>query len=141
VSERASQSEFRLVYQSRSGPPSQPWLEPDLLDHLEALRAAGAQDVVVAPVGFVSDHMEVVYDLDMAAAEKARALGLNLVRARTVGVAPEFVSMIRELVLERLEDAPRLALGTRGPKEDVCPEDCCLPGTGARAAAPGAGRP
>jgi ferrochelatase len=130
VGERLGRSDGRLVFQSRSGPPSQPWLEPDILDHLQALRDGGVQDVVVAPIGFISDHMEVIYDLDTVAADKARALGLGLVRAASVGTAPEFVSMIRELVLERMEGAPRRALGERGPNHDVCPEDCCLPGMG-----------
>jgi ferrochelatase len=128
VGERLGRSDGRLVFQSRSGSPSQPWLEPDILTHLRALTDGGAQDVVVAPIGFISDHLEVVYDLDTEAAEAARALGINLVRAATVGTAPEFVGMIRELVLERMEAAPRRALGERGPNHDVCPEDCCLPG-------------
>jgi ferrochelatase len=81
-------------------------------------------------VGFISDHMEVLYDLDYEAAHKARQLGLGFERAATVGTAPEFVSMIRELVLERMQQAPRRALGARGPNHDVCPEDCCLPGAG-----------
>jgi ferrochelatase len=142
VAERIPRREFSLVYQSRSGPPSQPWLEPDILGHLESLRAAGVEDVVVAPVGFISDHMEVVYDLDTVAAEKARSLGLRLVRAATVGTAPEFVAMIRELVLERTEGAPRRALGDRGPGPDLCPEGCCLSGgrRGVLDAAAGASR-
>jgi ferrochelatase len=140
VGQRAGHEDHRLVFQSRSGPPSQPWLEPDILGHLESLKAGGAEDVVVAPVGFVSDHMEVVYDLDTEAARRARELGLGFVRARTVGTAPEFVRMIRELVEERLSGAPRQALGRRGPKEDVCPEDCCLPGLQARPVI-GSGRP
>jgi ferrochelatase len=123
-------SDGQLVFQSRSGPPTQPWLEPDILVHLETLRAAGAQDVIVAPLGFTSDHMEVRYDLDYEAAGKAHELGLGFERAATVGTAPEFVSMIRELVLERMEEAPRRALGERGPGHDRCPEDCCLPGAG-----------
>jgi ferrochelatase len=114
------------VYQSRSGPPSQPWLEPDIVDHLRALAAEGVKDVVVAPIGFTSDHMEVLYDLDLEAKSRAVELGLNMVRAATVGVHPRFVRMVRELVEERLSDAPeRLFLGTRGPAPDVCPPDCC----------------
>jgi len=117
---------WSLVYQSRSGPPSQPWLEPDIVDHLEALAAEGAQDVVVAPIGFISDHMEVVYDLDLEAKTRAGELGLNMVRAGTVGTHPRFVRMIRELVLERLSEEPtRLWRGSRGPAPDVCPADCC----------------
>ncbi len=119
---------WRLVYQSRSGGPGQPWLEPDILDHLRALAAAGMRDVVVAPVGFISDHMEVLYDLDTEALELAAELGLNLVRAGTVGTDPVFITMIRELIEERLwgeGEPPRRALGERGPSHDVCPVDCC----------------
>jgi ferrochelatase len=120
---------WSLVYQSRSGPASQPWLEPDIVDHLRALAAGGVGDVVVAPIGFVSDHMEVVYDLDLEAKSRAVELGLNMVRAETVGTHPRFVRMIRELILERLTDDPvRLYLGSRGPSPDVCPADCCPPG-------------
>jgi ferrochelatase len=119
---------WSLVYQSRSGPPSQPWLEPDIVDHLRALAAEGVGDVVVAPIGFVSDHMEVVHDLDLEAKSRAVELGLNMVRAGTVGSHPRFVRMIRELVLERLTDDPvRRHLGNRGPAPDVCPPDCCPP--------------
>ena len=121
--------EWSLVYQSRSGPPSQPWLEPDIVDHLRALAASGARDAVVAPIGFISDHMEVVYDLDLDAKSRAIEVGLNMVRAATVGIHPRFVQMIRELVEERLSDEPvRQALGTRGPAPDVCPPDCCPAG-------------
>ncbi len=119
---------WSLVYQSRSGPPGQPWLEPDIVDHLRALAVEGVQDVVVAPLGFVSDHMEVVYDLDLEAKSRALELGLNMVRAGTVGSHPRFVRMIRELVLERFTENPvRRHLGTRGPAPDQCPADCCPP--------------
>jgi ferrochelatase len=119
---------WQLVYQSRSGPPSQPWLEPDVLDHIEALAAAGVTDVVVVPIGFLSDHMEVVYDLDTMARRRCEQMGVNLVRARTVGTAPRFVAMIRELVLERLEPGrERRFLGTLGLRPDVCPPGCCPP--------------
>jgi ferrochelatase len=119
--------EYSLVYQSRSGPPSQPWLEPDVVDHLRALAREGATDVVVAPIGFLSDHMEVVYDLDTDARARALELGLNLVRAGTVGTHPRFVRMIRELVVERASDgAVRPCLGARGPAPDECPAGCCV---------------
>jgi len=120
---------WTLAYQSRSGPPEVPWLEPDILRHLEALQAEGARDVVVAPVGFVSDHMEVVYDLDIEAQARARALALGFVRAGTAGTHPAFVRMIRELVEERVRGGQRRALGARGPRADVCGPDCCAPGT------------
>ncbi|MFN2431677.1 MAG: ferrochelatase [Gemmatimonadota bacterium] len=131
---------WRLVYQSRSGPRSQPWLEPDVLDHCRALRAEGAEDLVVAPIGFVSDHMEVLYDLDTEARAVCEEVGLNLVRAATVGTHPAFVAMIRDLIVERLTPGvERPALGSRGPSHDVCPEGCCLPGSARSAAGPGAG--
>ena len=117
---------WRLVYQSRSGPPTQPWLEPDICDHLAELKKAGARDVVVAPVGFISDHMEVLYDLDTEARALCGKINLNMVRAATVGTHPAFVKMIRELVVERTSDGvPRRFLGTRGPSDDTCPPDCC----------------
>jgi protoporphyrin/coproporphyrin ferrochelatase len=107
---------WELVYQSRSGSPSQPWLGPDVCDHLKALRTAGVEEVVVAPIGFVSDHMEVVYDLDVEARKVAQEIGMNLVRARTAGTHPAFVKMIRELMLERITDVV--------PK-NICAPDCC----------------
>ncbi|MCI0549201.1 MAG: ferrochelatase [Candidatus Rokubacteria bacterium] len=116
---------WRLVFQSRSGPPGVPWLEPDILDHLTRLEARGVGAVVAVPVGFVSDHMEVKYDLDTEAAERAGALGLRWVRAATVGTDPRFVAMIRELVLERTAGAPPRALGDRGPAPAHCPPTCC----------------
>jgi len=131
VASPLGRQEWSLVYQSRSGAPSQPWLEPDIVDHLRALAAEGAQDVVVAPIGFTSDHMEVLYDLDLEAKSRAMELGLNMVRAKTVGTHPRFVRMVRELVEERLSVAPvRLHLGTRGPAPDVCPPGCCPAGRG-----------
>jgi protoporphyrin/coproporphyrin ferrochelatase len=129
VSESAGCGAWRLAYQSRSGSPSQPWLGPDIADDLRCLAASGVRDVVVAPIGFISDHMEVVYDLDTEALTLAGELGLNMVRVGTVGTHPRFVAMIRELVLERLEPArPRRALGTLELCPDVCPDDCCLSG-------------
>jgi ferrochelatase len=140
VSEDLGRTGDRLVFQSRSGPPSQPWLGPDVSEALVEIAAgrnatagvpSSAGDVVVVPIGFVSDHMEVLYDLDDEARTKAAALGLHFVRAGTVGTHPRFVRMIRELVEERLSDNPvRLALGTLGPSHDVCPVDCCLSGAG-----------
>jgi ferrochelatase len=107
---------WELVYQSRSGSPSQPWLGPDICDHLKTLREAGVKEVVVAPIGFVSDHMEVVYDLDVEARRVAEEIGMNLMRARTAGTHPAFVRMIRELMLERINDVV--------PK-NICSPDCC----------------
>jgi ferrochelatase len=117
-----------LVWQSRSGPPQVPWLEPDISDHLAALAARGVPAVIVVPIGFVSDHMEVVYDLDTVAAATARDLGLPMERAATVGTDPQFVSMIRELIVERIDPTqPRRALGSLGIQPDVCPAGCCPP--------------
>jgi ferrochelatase len=119
---------YTLAYQSRSGPPGQPWLEPDVLEQLGTLAGEGVRDVVVAPIGFVSDHMEVVYDLDVVAQRRARELGLTMVRATTAGSHPRFVQMIRELVVERVSAAPVPAfLGTSGPAPDVCGPSCCPP--------------
>jgi ferrochelatase len=126
VAERVrGEHEVSLSYCSRSGSPSVPWLEPDIGDRLEELKKAGTQAVVVVPIGFVSDHMEVVYDLDTEAAAKAAELDIAFVRSATVGTDPRFVAMIRELVLERMGELPPRALGDFGPAHDVCPEGCC----------------
>ena len=139
---RPVESDWDLVYCSRSGPPTQPWTEPDVNDHLAALRAAGVSAVVVVPIGFVSDHMEVIYDLDTEAAETAAELGLAFTRAATAGVDPDFVSALVDLVLERADVARRDAAGERvaalmGEPDDVavtrggragrylCLPDCC----------------
>ncbi len=119
-----------LVYCSRSGPPDQPWLEPDVNDHLELLQADGVAAAVLVPIGFVSDHMEVKYDLDTEALETARRIGLPVTRAATVGTDPRFVAAVRELVLERAavvrgERPRRASLGELGPSHDVCPAGCC----------------
>lgn len=127
VAERtAPDARWDLVYQSRSGAPHVPWLEPDILDHLATLSAQEVTDVVVVPIGFVSDHLEVRFDLDVEAVAKAADLGINLVRAQTVGAHPAFVRMIRDLIRERIEGTEeRLALGRRGPSHDICAADCC----------------
>jgi len=136
--ERAGvRANWHLVYQSRSGPPQQPWLEPDIGDFLETCQVSGlrraqpsgvrCQDIVIVPIGFISDHMEVLYDLDTQVRQLCERLGINMVRAGTVGTHPRFVRMIRELIEERMSDTPqRLALGSLGPSHDICPEDCCL---------------
>jgi ferrochelatase len=129
VAERVGAANWRLAYQSRSGPPSQPWLEPDICGVLRELAASGVHDVVVAPIGFISDHVEVLYDLDTEAQSLCRTLNLNMVRAPTVGVHPKFVAMIRELIGERMGlVAERRALGVLASCPDVCPVDCCLSG-------------
>jgi len=108
---------WELVFQSRSGPPSQRWLEPDIRDHIRQLRAAGGvADVVIVPIGFLTENLEVVYDLDVEVRGLCEELGINMVRAAVVGSHPRFVGMIRELMMERLDpQAPRLALGPDGP--------------------------
>ena len=119
-----------LVFQSRSGPPSVPWLEPDVNDHLRVLAKDGVPAVVVVPAGFVSDHMEVVHDLDVEAAETAASLGLAFARAAAPGSSQRFARMVCELVAERTGSpgspgAPPLALGGFGPAAGDCPADCC----------------
>jgi ferrochelatase len=138
----AGAAHWRLVFQSRSGPPTQPWLAPDICDYLRELKGAGVDDVVVAPVGFISDHMEVLYDLDTEARQVSEEVGINMVRAATAGTHPDFVRMIRELILERLDpSAPRRTLGDFAPSHDTCPVDCCLSGMTRPGAPPAAGRP
>jgi len=119
------QRPWHLAYSSRSGPPAQPWLEPDINDLLAQLAAAGSRAVVVVPIGFVSDHMEVKFDLDLEAAQTARQLGLNFARAATPGTDPRFVSMITDLVCERLDGTAPLALGALRAGPDACPAGCC----------------
>ncbi|MPZ93977.1 MAG: ferrochelatase [Propionibacteriales bacterium] len=119
-----------LVYCSRSGAPQVPWLEPDVNDHLEALAAAGVPGVVLVPVGFVSDHMEVIHDLDTEAAATAARLGLPLARAATPGTDQRLVAMVRDLLTERAavergEPVGRAAVQGSQPLWDVCPADCC----------------
>jgi ferrochelatase len=127
VADAVSQGQWQLAYQSRSGPPSQPWLEPDVNDVLRRLAAEQVRDGVVVPIGFISDHMEVLYDLDTEAQQTCAEVGMNMIRAATVGTHPRFVRMIRELIEERMVGNPhRPTLGTLGPSHDVCPEDCCL---------------
>jgi protoporphyrin/coproporphyrin ferrochelatase len=126
IAEALGIESWRVVYQSRSGSPSQPWLKPDILDYLKQINADGVKDVVVAPIGFVSDHMEIIYDLDYEAQNLAQELGMKMIRAATAGTHPLFVKMIRELVLERLHNEPPRFLGSRGPVHDICPADCCL---------------
>ncbi len=164
VAEAAGIANWRMVYQSRSGPPTQPWLEPDVGDAIrqvsrsedltpgtgsqelpppgalaspigggrsacDASVRTGAQAVILVPLGFISDHMEVLFDLDREAKELAQELGVTLVRASTPGTHPLFVQMIGELVRERVDPAtPRRAVGSRPPNHDVCPVNCCPSG-------------
>lgn len=127
VSERLGIANDALVYQSRSGAPGQPWLEPDILDYLREVKARNlASAVVLAPISFISDHMEVLYDLDIEAQQLCDSLALPMARAKTVGVHPQFIAMIRELIVERMNPgAERRSLGSLGPRQNVCDENCC----------------
>jgi ferrochelatase len=131
---------WSLAFCSRSGPPQQAWLEPDISDELAKAAAGGAAGAVVIPIGFVSDHMEVVYDLDVEAERTAAELALAFARAATVGDDADFVACIRELVLERAAverggDGRRPTVGRLGPSHDLCPAGCCPNPRGARPAA------
>lgn len=128
VADKLGRKDWRLVYQSRSGPAAQPWLEPDILNCLREIKeTGGSSDVVISPIGFVADHMEILFDLDTEAADLCAELGLRMVRAATVGTHPRFITMIRELICERIDgNSTRLALGVLGPRPDICPSDCCL---------------
>ncbi len=126
IIDQIGENPWNLVYQSRSGPPNQPWLEPDVCDYLTELKSdSDIANVVIMPVGFVSDHMEVLFDLDTEAKVLCEELGIRMVRAKTVGVHPKFISMIRELIQERTEGRERRAIGQLPPNWDVCPTDCC----------------
>jgi ferrochelatase len=132
VARLVDRTEWELVYQSRSGPPQQPWLGPDICDWLSKLGCSSGSDaesdVVVVPIGFVCEHMETAYDLDIVARGICENVELNMVRAATVGCHPRFVAMIRELIEERITPkTPRLALGDRGPAPDRCADECCRP--------------
>ena len=125
IAERVGAREWDLAWQSRSGPPRVPWLEPDILDHIRALHERGVREVVVAPIGFVSDHMEVLYDLDVEARDLCEELGVAFARAKTVGTHPAFIETIRDLMREAIDDVPRRAIGRMPPP--ACAPDCCKP--------------
>jgi ferrochelatase len=120
---------YDLVFCSRSGPPQVPWLEPDVNDHLRSLKDRGVPGAIVVPIGFISDHMEVIYDLDTEARETAEKIGLPFARAATAGLDPRFVAMVRDLLLERSAvergESPRRAAEGSDPVWDVCPAGCC----------------
>jgi ferrochelatase len=131
--------EHDLVYCSRSGPPQVPWLGPDVNDHLAAIAADGVPGAVLAPIGFVSDHMEVVFDLDTEACDTAARSGLPTSRAATAGTHPAFVAAIRDLLVERAAverglAVVRASIGPPGPSHDVCPAGCCPNARGPRPA-------
>lgn len=121
-----------VVWQSRSGPPQVPWLEPDICDHLTSLSQAGEQAVIVVPIGFVSDHLEVVWDLDTEARDRAAELGMDYVRALTPGTDPRFAELVVSLVREQLDGSPPARLGAEplygvGVNGSLCAVDCCAP--------------
>jgi protoporphyrin/coproporphyrin ferrochelatase len=125
-------ADYDVVWQSRSGPPSVPWLEPDIVDHLDSLHDKAVPAVVVCPVGFVSDHVEVIWDLDHEARERAAEHGMAFARAATVGEDPRFARMVVELVREHLDGVPPRRLGEVsaagvGVNGTPCAPDCCLP--------------
>jgi len=128
VCEAAGHGNWELVFQSRSGPPQQPWLEPDVCDRIDQLAQSGEiTPIIVQPIGFISDHMEVLYDLDHEAAATCQSHHIPFVRAATVGTHPDFVSMIVDLIVERLSvGTERPSVGTYGPSHDLCPANCCL---------------
>ncbi len=132
VAVELGEAEYDVVWQSRSGPPQVPWLEPDVLDHIDALHAQGVPAVVVAPVGFVSDHVEVIWDLDTEARDRAADLGMGFARAATAGPDPRFADMVAELVAEHVHDAAPRSIGdVPGGGCTVngapCAIDCCVP--------------
>ena len=125
VAERVGARSWQLAYQSRSGPPSQPWLGPDVGDCIGELARSGSRAVVLVPIGFISDHLEVRYDLDVEAARTAQRLGVALARAATPGTDSRFATMVTELVRERLEGFAPGALGSPWQAGDFCVSGCC----------------
>jgi ferrochelatase len=127
IAEELGVNNWELVFQSRSGSPTQPWLGPDVYDFLKELNGRGVRNVLVAPIGFISDHMEVMYDLDLEARQLCEHMGLNMRRAATAGTHPAFVKMIRELIMERVDPRrERRFLGALAPRQDTCNPQCCL---------------
>jgi ferrochelatase len=130
VGDALEHQRWHLVYQSNNASYGrEPWLGPDVAEALRSLAADGVRKAVIAPIGFVADHLEIVLDLDVEAAGVASDVGVEIARATTVGTHPAYIAMVRELVCERVApDTPRRALGTFGPSHDACPTDCCLSG-------------
>lgn len=130
VGDALGHQRWRLVYQSNNASyGKEAWLGPDICEALTEVKGKGATDVIVAPIGFVCDHLEILLDLDTDAQTRAQEIGLNMVRAATVGTHPAFVGMIRDLICERMTDKPvRATSGSSGPSHDYCPPNCCLSG-------------
>ena len=132
VAQQLGITEFDVVWQSRSGPEHVPWLEPDIVDHVADLHSSGYPAAIVCPIGFISDHIEVVWDLDSELAEEAEQLGMYIERTRTAGPTPHFASMVVELVKELIDAAPPRRLGTAPLKGcsvngAPCDTQCCTP--------------
>jgi len=126
ISDQLKISDWKMVFQSRSGPPGQPWLEPDILEHIKTLRERGCVQLVIAPIGFISDHLEVVYDLDTQAKELCDDLKMTMIRAGTAGLHLAAVKMFRELIEEQIRPGVEQRVYGMGPKwPDVCPQNCC----------------
>ncbi len=128
-----------LVYQSRSGSPAVPWLEPDINDALREARTEGMRAVAVVPIGFVSDHVEVVWDLDHEARATCDALGVAMRRVATPGTQPRFVAGLADLIEERVSGRPAAALTPLGPWASTCATGCCANPRGEAAAVAGSG--
>ncbi|MGH3983815.1 MAG: ferrochelatase, partial [Pseudonocardiaceae bacterium] len=130
VAAAAGVDRYDVVWQSRSGPPGVPWLEPDVTDHLDVLRADGVPGVVVAPIGFISDHLEVQWDLDHEVRQRTATLGMDFARAATAGTDPRFAEMVVELVAEQMRGAParrcsQVPAAGPGINGTPCATDCC----------------
>jgi ferrochelatase len=132
VAAAAGVDNYDVAWQSRSGPPQVPWLAPDVIDHLDALHTQGVPGVVLAPIGFVSDHLEVVWDLDHEARQRTATLDMSFVRAATPGTDPRFAEMVVELIAEQVRAAParrcsQVPAAGQGLNGVPCLPDCCQP--------------
>lgn len=125
ICEQINHDDWELVFQSRSGPPTQPWLVPDICDYLKELKEKGYTDVVVQPIGFICDHLEVIFDIDTQAKELSNEIGLNMIRAATAGTHPAFIRMIRELIAEKTDNEKPKSTGPLGLVENQCSATCC----------------
>ena len=133
VAAKAGVEKWQLVYQSRSGPPAAPWLGPDILEHIRKLASESVKHLVIHPLGFVHDNLEIIYDLDYEAQALCAQLGMTMLRVRTACTGAKFVTLMRELIAERVKaTTERPFLGTMGPLPDNCLPDCCLPDPGKR---------